>query len=337
VQHTSLTVWVDRSDDIAGKGIIVNWILHRILKPLANQWQVKLYILLLACLLWIFVVNNQTFEDTFSIPIESVNIAPGKILMSDIPDEALVRFSGKGKDLLVMKFIQSPRLLLDLSNINYFYNYPLQKTNVHVPLGIESVAEHVIMPDTVRIILEDVIAESVRVVPNVAVSTEAGFTLVGEITTLPRIIEVSGPKSLVRGLREIGTEERIFPDLTNSLDEVIPILLTDPERMTATPASVRLIVEVDRYSERRLERIPVGAIKVPRGRQVSVEPSVIDVILRGPMRRLATQSEDSIDAFVNIALWEPTQREYSPEFNLPDGIEVIRVEPERVRVRVEIR
>ena len=102
------------------------------------------------------------------------------------------------------------------------------------------------------------------------------------------------------------------------------------------PSEVSITVDVDRIAQRELLRIPVGAINIPSGRRVQVEPSRVDVFITGPAKILAELTEDSIDAFINLREWTSERREYIPEFHLPDRVEFLNSTPERVRVRVEV-
>jgi YbbR domain-containing protein len=107
--------------------------------------------------------------------------------------------------------------------------------------------------------------------------------------------------------------------------------------MAVSPRQVRILAKIDKIAERQLKHIPIGAVSVPHGRRVKLEPSVIRVTLQGASGRLAILTPDSIDAYIDISKWKPQEKNYTPEFNLPPGLVLVETVPEQVRVRMEVR
>ena len=305
-----------------------------IVQRLKRNWQVKLYMFILAILLWFFVVTNQTYETGIDVPLDIVDMKSDKILVSDVPATVSVRFAGPGKDLLILKYIQPARLELDIHTINYFYDYPILTDYVVVPPGVAVDPLYIIGPDTVNIRLEDLLIQRLPVVPRVEVQPEAGYIVSRPVSTSPESVTVSGPQSLVRRLRRIETEERIFVGLKTTTEQEIPIVLPD-ERMRVTPTQVRSKIEIDKIGERLIQRVPITPRQVPFGRSAILEPSTVDVRVQGPSERLAQLTVDSLSVFLDLRRWSATVRDYEPSVTLPQGIELQNLNPDLVRVRLE--
>ncbi|MBD3166142.1 hypothetical protein GF324_06070 [bacterium] len=316
----------------------VSQILYRfLLRPLTHRWPVKLNVLILAAMLWVFVAGNQTYEVEMPVEINPVKTRPGKVVISEIPRYATARVSGTGKDLVVLKYIQHPVLELDLHTIREYYNYPLKTEFVITPPGMNVRVESILEPDTVYVRLGNRVSKRVPVEPQVTVQPKMGYTLLQDIEVVPDSVTVSGPTDLMRSIQAISTEERTFVDVHKRMvEDEVPLELPEDDALSVEPKIVLVRLHLDRIAEHTMERIPVGAVRVPLGRRASVEPSRIDVILQGPASKLAALEQDSIDAFVNMTQWSGDQKMYSPRIRLPDRIELVRTIPDKVRVRMEV-
>lgn len=305
-----------------------------IVQRLKRNWQVKLYMFLLAILLWFFVVTNQTYETGIDVPLDIVDMKSDKILVSDIPSTISVRFAGAGKDLLILKYIQPARLELDIHTINYFYDYPILTDYVLVPPGVAVEPLYIIGPDTVNIRLEDQMVVRLPIDPRVEVQPEPGYILSKPVSTSPESVTVIGPQSLVRRLRRIDTEERIFVGLKETTEQEVPVVVPD-ERMRVTPTQVRSQITIDKIGERLIHRVPISPRQVPFGRSAILEPSTVDVRVQGPSERLAQLTADSISVYLDMRRWRSSIRDYEPGVALPQGIELKDLNPDLVRVRLE--
>lgn len=294
----------------------------------------KLYMFILAIILWFFVVTNQVYETGMDVPLDIIEMKPNKILVSDVPTSVAVRFSGSGKDLLIMKYFQPARLELDIHTINYFYDYPLTTDYVVTPPGLDVQPLYIIGPDTVNVRLEDEQMQRLPVIPRIEVRPEAGYTLSKPVSTSPESVTVVGPQSVIRRLRSIESEERIFVGLREPTQQDVPLVVPD-KRVRVTPSHVQTEITIDKIGERLLQRVPVVAQQVPEGRSVILEPSTVDVRVQGPSERLAQLTTDSIMVSLDLSRWQSDVRDYEPTVALPSGIDLMYLNPDLIRVRIE--
>ena len=308
--------------------------MNRLLKKFPKDWQLKIYMFLLAVLLWTFVVTNQVYEVVMDVPLDIVDMKPNKVLVSDVPQSIPVRFSGVGKDLLILKYIQPSRIELDIHTINYFYDYPLRTAFVSVPPGLDVQPIAIVGQDTMNIRLEDVLERILPVRPIVQAEPALGYMISGDVNTTPDSVTVYGPQSAVRRLRIVQTDTARFQGLDKTTQDNVQLSPLGTN-IRITPSSVRVTIPVDKIAERRMPRISVKAQGTPLGREVLMEPSTVDVTLGGPAKRLATMTSDSIGALVDLYNWDPSVREYPVSLTLPPGIESVDIEPARIRIHLE--
>ncbi len=305
---------------------------RKIVKRMKHQWQIKLYLFLLACLLWIFVVINKSYETVVPVKLDTINLREGKLVVSDLPDYVTMRFTGSGKDLIMMKYFNEPRLELNLHTIQHFFDYPIRVNQVILSPELDAIPMTVVSPETVKVVLEDLLERRVRVEPIVDLATQPGYTLLSEPYVLPDSVTISGPRSVVRRMQSVQTERAEFSKARKTIQEELELAIPDSLHVTAKPDKVLLTVEVDKIAQRAIRGVPVGVIRLPRGRNITLEPAMLDVTVTGPAKRLARLTADSIQAYFDFSQWDPETRAYPVEFNLPDGISDAQPDPEEIEV-----
>lgn len=263
-----------------------------------SNWKIKLNTVILACILWLFVVHNQHYETYLDIPLVPTHLRQNKIIVSDIPKTVPVRFAGSGKDLQILKFLATPYIDLDLHTINYFYDYPIRLEFVVMPSGSRATPIAIGEPDTVKILLEDLEEKYLPVKPAITFNTEPGYTQVGGIRVSPESVLVRGPRKQVRSLSFVETETRKFPDLAKSIRSYLQVEKPESTLLTLDPSEVSIRIEVDKIAERTFKHIPVLPDKKMQGRRMIVEPSRVEVTLRGSAKVLTALTSDSIHAYV---------------------------------------
>lgn len=311
-------------------------LVKRITKLVTNQWQIKLMLFGLAVLLWFFVVFNDKYETTVRIPLVPVEVKPKKIIVSELPSEVEVRVSGKGMDLIVMKYIKKAHLELDLHTINYFFDYPIRPHFAKIPQGLSVEPIEIVDPDTVKVRLEDLVTSRIPIVPQVEVNPSPGYVMVGQVTTLPDSATLSGPRSIIRTISQITTKELTISSVEKSGNRPLDLILPDQNYFRVLPPRVQVLYDIDKLADRKIDQIPIRTVNVPRGRNALIEPSKLSVVVRGPSGKLAELKVDDIDAFVNLRRWNSRKKNYEPEFRLPGGLELIKSIPSEVRIRLEV-
>ena len=304
-------------------------------KRFRQDWNIRVYMFLLAILLWVVVMMTQEYETTVNVPVVPVNIRADKILTNDLPDVVPVRFSGQGKDLFLLSYFRPARIELDLQAVDNTYAYPLNTELVEVPSGISVVPLLLPGQDTAYVQLEDRISRMIDVYPNVEVKTQSGYIADREsVRTVPDSVRVSGPESIVRRIDEVSTEERVYVGLTSSVEELIPLVAGS--RVRLSPSAVRVTIPVDKLAEKTLRRVPVRVRGSIRGRTVILEPSVIDMRIKGPARKIAPIESDSVRVYIDLFRWERGKQEYTPIVELPTDVNLMDTTPDQVIVRLEV-
>ena len=295
-----------------------------------RRYKARLNLLLLAILLWLFVKTGREFEALVEVPIEVVNIVPGKLLVSEIPPYALVRFQGPGRSLFALKTYEKAAVELDLSSINYFYDYPLRTSNVKASPNLKVEALEILYPDTVKIVLEKLSEGRLEVVPRVELRLEAGFVQVGEIEVNPPKVMVSAPASIIQELEKIYTVPVVREGLKQNFQERIALETPNPQvKLQVREVSVE--AHIERLTEMRFRALPIRVENPPAGYRVNLEPETISIMVSGAVSIIKNLAPENISAVVKFdSLWSGDVTPVVPQIILPEGVELLEMEPDTV-------
>jgi diadenylate cyclase len=108
----------------------------KMMKKVFDHLPIKVFLLLLVCILWIFLIGIRQGEMMFNIPIEYYSIPKNLEISGEPPKEINVRLKGSQRLLSSLKPDQV-RLQIDLSNCRFGSNQVrFSEENINVPSGI---------------------------------------------------------------------------------------------------------------------------------------------------------------------------------------------------------
>ena len=222
-------------------------------------WQklgIRIGAIILAGLLWLFVVSENEYTMVVDMPIEARNLPARHALKEEVPEFAKVRLKGTGRSLfktfILKRFIPGYKLVLDLERISeeydfilndYFERYP-QK--VAIPSNFEVTYIEVIYPSSIHISLDEYKEKTVLVVPKIQITTAPGFAIVGKPIIYPTKVKIAGSRNIVETISYIET----ISDTVINVNSPISIdLSSDPLSATITsPSRPELLIPAFAFS-----------------------------------------------------------------------------------------
>ncbi len=306
---------------------------YRLLSRQVKKWiltntRTKIWILIFTILLWTVVVMNNHYSYSFSARLDVRNINPQKTLMVKIPRRVQASFSGRGIDLfyLLISRQQSFKFIVDCQSIKRFYDFPLndyfQKNpdKVVIPRGANVRLDHIIWPETLHVVLDDLKTMKVPIASDVEIQLAPGYILLDTLAFIPDSVTISGPQTAVSNFRRIMTEKLV---LRNVKDDITceAKLMTSSDNVKYDIKSVRCLQRVDQLGERELQNIPVLAINLKPDQKVVVIPSTAALTVSGGISVLKIIKPEDIRIVFDLANdWRPEQSLYVPRIELPDGV-----------------
>ena len=275
------------------------------------------------------------YDTTFDIPLEIMGRKPGKILVESVPKTIKVQCKDTGKQLLMFQFFSDAALRLDISSINYFYDYPLREDQIQLPGGFYPKVMTIVEPDTVKIRLDDVERKRVPIISRVTIIPKAGHILLEEPMLGSDSVSISGARRHVRTLREVFTDSIVFEGVSGDFRAMVPLKM-HPDGLEYSVDEVEVTAEVDLLGQIVIDDVPIVLDAVPSDREVISEPPVVAITVKGAVSLLKGLRSDSVRAEINFSqVWSPNEKTYQPKIALPEGVELIAITPGRVQLNVK--
>ena len=297
-----------------------------------NFW-VKLLSLCLAVVLWYMAVGRERAEIGLNIPLELVNFPPRTVIANQVPDGINVRIRGSVA-LTRQVSDRKLRFSMDLGGAKIGPNsFTIKADALGLPRGLEITR---LAPAEITVDLERIVTKKVNLLPVIKGEPAAGY-IIEDITLEPREVEVQGPESVLKPLEIIWTEPVDVTNLTKPVTLDTAADLPDQSLSLVKPQSIKAILKVDeKIVTRAFNQVPVEPI-LPENVVLDfrIRPGKVDLVLRGPlnaMTELVTGKKLSVR--VNLAGLEPGEHERLLIVAFPPSMEVVRLEPKVVKIRV---
>ncbi|MCC7034252.1 MAG: YbbR-like domain-containing protein [Acidobacteria bacterium] len=205
-----------------------------------RNFGLKALSIFIAALLWLVVAGDSVVERVLRVPVELQNLPSELEIVSNPPDMVEVRLRGSSGTLSRMAS-GDVATVIDLRAARpgrrLFHLTPGQ---VKAPYGLETVQ---VSPATLALEFETSGVRVVRVSPTVDGRPAAGFELAG-VRSEPETVEVAGPASALKQLREAITEPISVADRRETVQEVVTVGVIDPSVRVRSPQTVTVTVTI---------------------------------------------------------------------------------------------
>lgn len=305
-----------------------------IFRKIFVDYQIKLFILAFAILLWFYVSLENTYEYNIPVRIVPTNVRSNYLIVNDYPREVLVKFRGKGKSLFALKS-SDRKIQLDLSRYRRMAIFRLRPEMVEIlPTSSVQVVK-IVRPDTIVFKLERKSEKKLRVVPNVSVSLEPGYTIVGAIKKEPPAVRVSGPKSVVDTLSVIYTRKLFFSHVKSDVFGTVRLKSFRNKYVSVVPEMVHYRIDVQQLGEKTIKDIPVHLIHAPKNKQIRIIPSAITVTIEGGVSLLDSISTKDIYVYIDYKQKKAGHSDFKAIIELPPETRFSNAFPHMFKVIAE--
>lgn len=294
----------------------------------------KLVCLLVALGLWAWVKVQQTAERQFDAVVEYRNLPENLVVTPESDRKVSVVLSGP-KSTLNSIGDQEVRVEIDASPFEPGENMVrILPWNLEYPRGLKIES---IQPPRVNVVLEERVRKTVSVRPRVESPPPAGFEFQAE--PIPDTATIFGPGKVLEDLEEIELEPVDLSERdTGFVQHGVPANIPQGVEIQY-PSPNEFSIDFDIYEpteQRRIENVPVTVLNVPPDRETVVEPKQLDLLIKGPRRRVQEVTAEQIQAEVRAPEGEePVIRQ--ARIQLPGEIELASGQQDRLTVRVHFK
>lgn len=275
---------------------------HQLKQLLLSHLQTKIVVVLLAILVWFYVVTEDEYTHTTDIPIELTNIRSDRIITNNYPTVAKVTLQGSGKQLLRLLIENGVKISLNLKDKRYNFKTKLKLSDVRFPqhsLGVKVL--RIENPDTIEIRLTKIKKKRVKIEQDVTIIPEAGYTKVGEIELTPDSITIQGPVNEVDLVTSILTEHLEIKNIKRDHKQKIRLINPSSQFIKFQETETKIKIHVQKLMEKEISRVPVRVYNLPEGMRAVVIPPYLNLTLEGGVQVLSNVTENNIIAYIDYA------------------------------------
>ena len=305
---------------------LINW--SELRRHLGRNAGLRAISLLLAIGLWMFVnAGQRSAVTTLSVPVSYRSLPPGYVIINHPPDFVKIEVTGV-RTLLSLLDPERLTVKLDLTGV------PLGQSDFKISPNLFNVGPRIIVtrvtPDEAHIDVDRVISRDLPVHLNLAGPVAKGYQI-NSIELQPAAVSVSGPSRFVAPLTRAETDPFDVHGADSDLERVVGILNPAPDvRLTV----VRVLAKVDIGAEIASREFRDVDVQVrDTDFKSRVEPGKATITLRGPILKLASLNPKGI-VYVDAQGGEPGLLVLPLEVDLPDGMQLVKQEPVKVRLRI---
>ena len=144
---------------------------------------------------------------------------------------------------------------------------------------------------------------------------------VTSITAEPQILTVFGAVDAIQNLKGyVETQEVSIAGAKTDVSEMAGLIIPPGVSLVNGPQTVAVNVSVDMVQgSRTIKRAPV-VIGVSQGLTTTVSPNIINLVLIGPLPRLAALTEDDVRIVIDVTGLSVGNYQLTPRVILPDGV-----------------
>ena len=291
----------------------------------------KIFSLISGLFIWMYVVSSAQIELTKIVDLK-VDLPKGKSVRNIIPSE--VRYRIKGPGIFVRKFVND-KFDLKISKKEYYkkgqtsFILDLEKIKAKLPFGVELVS---IEPRNFPLKLERSLRKKVEISPDFSPGILEQFNI-QRLSIKPEKIEISGPRSIVKNVQKVKTEE--IDSLSVGQNQKVEIKLISPDkRLFLEQSSIIASMELITKNKQRLfKNIPI--IYQSMGPIKYVSTRSVDITLVGKEEVLGKLDPESIQVIALIPKGKKGELSIELITELPQGIRLKELTPKSIKVEVE--
>ena len=293
-----------------------------------NDTSLRILAVLLALGLWIFVnAGERGAVDELTVPVSYRTLPRGMVIMNHPPDFVKIEVEGP-RTILSLLEPEQLTLKLDLAGVapgrSEFKIYPAM-FNTKRGATVTRIS-----PDLVTLDIDRMVSREVPVRLALREKVAPGFAVSG-IELTPPAVSVTGPSRFVSQLSDVSTDPFDVKGLTTDTEGPVDLTEPNPEvRYSVARVDARVHV-TEMIADREFRAVDVE-VKDPDFKY-RVDPKQATLTIRGPAAKLAGLEAKGL-AFVDAKGVEPGSHELPLQVTLPDGMQLVRQSPDKVRLRM---
>lgn len=288
----------------------------------------KIIALFMSIVLWVIVLGSRDIEMSKDVPVQ-VSHDADLVPAHPFPDHVTFRLMGPKAFLRAILDRKETPIHIQFSNQKPgVQSYRFFSDNIRLPIGVKVVS---IQPPQIQIQLDLIKKKEVQVRPVFVGNLPEGFK-VAKAEVSPPMVQIKGPQTLVDSMGEISTT----PIDLNSLraSEGISLSLElDPQVLSVEPRNPKLALTI--LAQSALYRLSSVNLTIKSDLQAVSVDRRVSIYVRSDAKRMQKLKASDVKAVLDLSGRGPGRYFEAIQVIAPQGIQVIRVVPEKLAVVLE--
>ena len=278
--------------------------------------------------LWFIVMSSNSIEITKEVNLE-LDLPPNLVVASEVPERITFRLAGS-KFFLRTLANSLETLHVDLTHAKPGPNYyRIEKEALNLPIGVKVLS---ISPSAINPKLEPMDRRSVPVQIDRRGELPNGYRLVS-IQAMPKNIRIKGPRGTVEKISAIHSPPIDLSEIPANLRWEVALTPGVPNVTFDEEMEPKVVVEVEPTgSNFRIAGVP---IKVDTKLKVQLKPEKVALYVSCPPQQIKSLTPDKVQVTVEFPETKPGTYVRELKIELPEGVRLVRVVPDKVQVRLE--
>jgi YbbR domain-containing protein len=150
---------------------------------------------------------------------------------------------------------------------------------------------------------------------------------------VPKNVRVKGPHNLVENISVIRSEVVDLSDVPAGLKWEVPLVTGHPAIRFDEESEPKVEVEVEPTGSNF--RVAGVSLKIKANRDAEAKPDKVALFVNCPPNLLRSLTPDRVQAYVEVLETKPGIYVREVKADLPQGVKLVRIVPNRVQVRLE--
>lgn len=295
-----------------------------------------LVFLVIATLLWCANKLGGNYQAQLKLIVEVRNDFSAQVWIAQSEIAVQCRVEGDGTSLMSHLMGAGRHLVVPMSELQLLPaagegNYKVEKLSLVAALdrAVKELRVVSVLDSAIHIRVSPIEGRRMAVRSRIHVQPSGQYMQIGTVEFTPDSVEVRGPKVLLDSIGGIWTRDKSYAGIKGSVGGTIE--LQKPRGIMISPEQVSYAVQVLPYTQSVVE-LSVRVLHLPDSLQSMTVPAAVRVVVNVPLRDYDRVRLGGLTAAVDYrqALRERGKRCVVQIDSLPDGAEVVRVEPQFV-------
>ena len=233
----------------------------------------------LSVMFWFLTKFSKDHISDVQAQIHLTGIPQGTMLIGPEYIPVRVQLKGTGFDYLFFAF-NEPNIEIDVTatalQSNGSWVLPRIEANAIASLQFDRDIEVLLPSNGLTIPLDSVASKKVVVKIMANIDYDEGFSPTDSYFVVPDSVLVSGPLSVIDTISVIETENKSFTNVSQDVDDILAIKVTEDANIKVVPETVALSISVAEFVEDS-RVVPIELINVPPDTKVQLFPTNVTV------------------------------------------------------------